>query len=166
MQTTASEGKKKFCEKQAGKQGHWRYYLFTCVRFDFEQVNFEALFHLTCLLLGSCFLSTQIGDLFQRHTKHISAVTRNPVSETCRFGDTPIWSGCLLSLLVDFTPRPLSWMKCWAPFTVTKTGTQSQKPVSILTFMLSNLTFESECPRTGHKEGYSLIPQEEGYIAK
>lgn len=32
--------------------------------------------------------------------------------------------------------------------------------------MLSILKLESDNPRTGHKEGYSPIPQEEGLIAK
>ena len=44
-------------------------YLFTHFRFDFEQVNFEALLYLTCLLLGCCFFGTEAGDLLRTHTK-------------------------------------------------------------------------------------------------
>lgn len=41
-------------------------YLFTGVLFDFQQVDFQTLFHLTGLLLSCCLLSTQPGDLQQR----------------------------------------------------------------------------------------------------
>lgn len=38
-------------------------YLFTCLLFNFQQVNLETLFHLTGLLLSCCLLRTQSGDL-------------------------------------------------------------------------------------------------------
>lgn len=65
-------------------------YLLTGVCLDFEQVDFEALFHLTRLLLGCSFLSTQIRDLSGRHMNHkaVSTLTRI-VSAVCRFGDPP-----------------------------------------------------------------------------
>lgn len=41
-------------------------YLFTAVLFDFQQVDFQTLFHLTGLLLSCCLLRTQPGDLQER----------------------------------------------------------------------------------------------------
>lgn len=41
--------------------------LFTGVLFDFQQVDFETLFHLTSLLLCCCLLRTQPGDLQERN---------------------------------------------------------------------------------------------------
>lgn len=86
-------------------------YLFTHFCFDFEQVNFKALLYLTCLFLGCCFFSTEIGDLFRRHTG-IRPPLLSPeamVSETLGLVNLPHVPRALNRFLIDFTPLPPVW---------------------------------------------------------
>ena len=43
--------------------------LFTGVLFDFQQIDFQTLLHLTSLFLGCCLLHTQHGDLEEEEEK-------------------------------------------------------------------------------------------------
>lgn len=124
-------------------------YLFTHFCFDFEQVNLEALLYLTCLLLGCCFLCTETGDLFRRHTKNKDTALSPETLVTKRVGRVILSHKCpgLFSnrFLVDFTPLPLEWD---ATLHFPSQGlAQSQKPVNAHIVMLSSLRLESHCPR-------------------
>lgn len=56
--------------------------------------------------------------------------------------------------------------RCQAPFSFIRIGTHCWKLVNVRIFKLSILRLESDYPRSDHKEGYSPIPKEEGFIAK
>lgn len=105
-------------------------YLFTHFCFDFEQVNFKALLYLTCLFLGCCFFSTEIGDLFRRHTG-IRPPLLSPeamVSETLGLVNLSHVPRAL-NRSHWFYPPP-SCMGCQALFCFTRIGTQSWKPIN------------------------------------
>ena len=81
-------------------------YLFAQFRFDFEQVNFEALLYLACLLLGCCFLGTEIGDLSRTHKDEAALFSPETVgSEVGRFCGPPTYvPRALVRFLVGVTP--------------------------------------------------------------
>lgn len=74
-------------------------YLFTYFRFDFEQIDFEALLHLSRLLLGRRLFRTETGNLPKETPRHIPMGSGPPgyrplpsVSSNCGMG----YGGCLL----------------------------------------------------------------------
>lgn len=72
MQTSATKE-----ERRRREGSEWKgsgAHLLAHFRLDLEQVHFETLLHLACLLLGCCFFRTEIGDLFRQqqglHSEH------------------------------------------------------------------------------------------------